>query len=213
VKLINLSNHILSKQFDKLLTFEFDQQTGKLLITVCFYCFIWNNLIFFLLLSLKKFSSILCFFADAICENHPRVIDDSRARKLASDLKKCWYYETCATYGLNVERVFQDGKKLCIFMKLYFEVWILSFIVCQKLCQSRGSRPTTPIQSLSSSHQTQHSIAQFTSPNSNGHTPPSAQSVSNLKAFLANHNIQKVCRSFHPLCWYFYFFLYWRKDA
>lgn len=38
------------------------------------------------------------------------MIDDSRARKLASDLKRCSYYETCATYGLNVERVFQDGK-------------------------------------------------------------------------------------------------------
>lgn len=48
-------------------------------------------------------------FIDAISENNPRVIDDSRARKLASDLKKCSYYETCATYGLNVERVFQDG--------------------------------------------------------------------------------------------------------
>ena len=23
---------------------------------------------------------------------------------------RCAYYETCATYGLNVERVFQDGK-------------------------------------------------------------------------------------------------------
>lgn len=49
-------------------------------------------------------------FSDAISENNPRVIDDSRARKLASDLKRCTYYETCATYGLNVERVFQDGN-------------------------------------------------------------------------------------------------------
>ena len=53
--------------------------------------------------------SILSFL-DAISENQPRVIDDSRARKLASDLKRCSYYETCATYGLNVERVFQDGN-------------------------------------------------------------------------------------------------------
>ncbi|XP_054979393.1 arf-GAP with GTPase, ANK repeat and PH domain-containing protein 1 isoform X2 [Sorex araneus] len=45
---------------------------------------------------------------DAISSNNPRVIDDSRARKLSSDLKRCTYYETCATYGLNVERVFQD---------------------------------------------------------------------------------------------------------
>ncbi|XP_030637012.1 arf-GAP with GTPase, ANK repeat and PH domain-containing protein 1 isoform X3 [Chanos chanos] len=45
---------------------------------------------------------------DAISAANPRVIDDTRARKLSNDLKRCTYYETCATYGLNVERVFQD---------------------------------------------------------------------------------------------------------
>ncbi|XP_061463649.1 arf-GAP with GTPase, ANK repeat and PH domain-containing protein 1 isoform X5 [Rhineura floridana] len=45
---------------------------------------------------------------DAISSNNPRVIDDTRARKLSNDLKRSTYYETCATYGLNVERVFQD---------------------------------------------------------------------------------------------------------
>uniref|UniRef100_A0ABI8A2A9 ArfGAP with GTPase domain, ankyrin repeat and PH domain 3 n=1 Tax=Felis catus TaxID=9685 RepID=A0ABI8A2A9_FELCA len=45
---------------------------------------------------------------DAISAANPRVIDDSRARKLSTDLKRCTYYETCSTYGLNVERVFQD---------------------------------------------------------------------------------------------------------
>ena len=49
-------------------------------------------------------------FPDAISATNPRVIDDSRARKLSNDLKRCTYYETCATYGLNVERVFQDGN-------------------------------------------------------------------------------------------------------
>ena len=53
---------------------------------------------------------ILVGTQDAISESNPRLIDDTRARKLASDLKRCAYYETCATYGLNVERVFQDGK-------------------------------------------------------------------------------------------------------
>lgn len=48
---------------------------------------------------------------DAISSSNPRVIDDARARKLSNDLKRCTYYETCATYGLNVERVFQDGKE------------------------------------------------------------------------------------------------------
>uniref|UniRef100_H3CDB9 ArfGAP with GTPase domain, ankyrin repeat and PH domain 1 n=1 Tax=Tetraodon nigroviridis TaxID=99883 RepID=H3CDB9_TETNG len=45
---------------------------------------------------------------DAITSANPRVIEDSRARKLSNELKRCTYYETCATYGLNVERVFQD---------------------------------------------------------------------------------------------------------
>ncbi|XP_053408120.1 centaurin-gamma-1A-like isoform X25 [Mercenaria mercenaria] len=52
---------------------------------------------------------ILVGTQDAISESNPRVIDDTRARKLANDLKRCSYYETCATYGLNVERVFQDA--------------------------------------------------------------------------------------------------------
>lgn len=50
-------------------------------------------------------------FLDAISAANPRVIDDSRARKLSNDLKRCTYYETCSTYGLNVERVFQDGER------------------------------------------------------------------------------------------------------
>lgn len=48
--------------------------------------------------------------SDAISESSPRVVDDNRARKLSNELRRCSYYETCATYGLNVERVFQDGK-------------------------------------------------------------------------------------------------------
>lgn len=56
------------------------------------------------------FSLLSLWSADAISATNPRVIDDSRARKLSNDLKRCTYYETCATYGLNVERVFQDGN-------------------------------------------------------------------------------------------------------
>lgn len=60
----------------------------------CFFCFL---------------SSVVLL--DAISAANPRVIDDSRARKLSNDLKRCTYYETCSTYGLNVERVFQDGER------------------------------------------------------------------------------------------------------
>lgn len=56
------------------------------------------------------FNLLSPWFPDAISATNPRVIDDSRARKLSNDLKRCTYYETCATYGLNVERVFQDGN-------------------------------------------------------------------------------------------------------
>lgn len=76
---------------------------------------------------------ILVGTQDGISENNPRVIDDGRARKLASDLKRCSYYETCATYGLNVERVFHDA---------------CSKIVAQRLSQQgltpNNSRPGTP---------------------------------------------------------------------
>uniref|UniRef100_A0A915HQ06 Uncharacterized protein n=1 Tax=Romanomermis culicivorax TaxID=13658 RepID=A0A915HQ06_ROMCU len=51
---------------------------------------------------------ILVGTQDAICTAKPRLIDDAKAKKLAHDLKRCSYYETCATYGLNVERVFRD---------------------------------------------------------------------------------------------------------
>jgi Arf-GAP/GTPase/ANK repeat/PH domain-containing protein 1/3 len=51
---------------------------------------------------------------DGINETNPRVVDEARARKLASDLRRCSYYETCATYGLNIERVFQDGKSFSL---------------------------------------------------------------------------------------------------
>ena len=65
------------------------------------------------------FFSFIFLLTDAISENQPRVIDDSRARKLANDLKRCAYYETCATYGLNVERVFQDGRLILLFEFVY----------------------------------------------------------------------------------------------
>lgn len=58
--------------------------------------------------TLHAISLFLC--QDAISATNPRVIDDARARKLSNDLKRSTYYETCSTYGLNVERVFQDGE-------------------------------------------------------------------------------------------------------
>ncbi|XP_076455882.1 centaurin-gamma-1A-like isoform X1 [Babylonia areolata] len=65
----------------------------------------------------KEIPLILVGTQDAISESNPRVIDDTRARKLANDLKRCSYYETCATYGLNVERVFQDACSRIVQMR------------------------------------------------------------------------------------------------
>ncbi|XP_067928616.1 arf-GAP with GTPase, ANK repeat and PH domain-containing protein 1-like [Watersipora subatra] len=54
---------------------------------------------------------ILVGTQDAIdSDSHPRLIDESRAKQLEAELgSRCRYYETCATYGLNVEHVFQDA--------------------------------------------------------------------------------------------------------
>lgn len=97
--------------------------------------------------NIQEIPIILVGTQDAINESNPRIIEDSRARKLANDLKRCAYYETCATYGLNVERVFQDA--------------------CQKICQGRGgsSRPTTP------NHFVQRSYSGYVPSPTNGYVP------------------------------------------
>ncbi|VDK85015.1 unnamed protein product [Litomosoides sigmodontis] len=47
---------------------------------------------------------------DAVTESSPRVISEREGRQMAKNLPKCSaYYETCSTYGLNVDRVFKDG--------------------------------------------------------------------------------------------------------
>ncbi|XP_014002388.1 arf-GAP with GTPase, ANK repeat and PH domain-containing protein 2 [Salmo salar] len=46
---------------------------------------------------------------DKISSTNPRVIEDMRARQLCVDVRHCVFYETCATYGLNVDRVFQEA--------------------------------------------------------------------------------------------------------
>ncbi|XP_033105723.1 arf-GAP with GTPase, ANK repeat and PH domain-containing protein 1-like isoform X3 [Anneissia japonica] len=51
---------------------------------------------------------ILVGTQDAVNETSPRLIDDNRAKKLSHDLKRCPFYETCAMYGLNVDRVFNE---------------------------------------------------------------------------------------------------------
>ncbi|KAI5609140.1 arf-GAP with GTPase, ANK repeat and PH domain-containing protein 2 isoform X1 [Silurus asotus] len=45
---------------------------------------------------------------DKISSTNVRVIEDKRVQQLCADVKRCTYYETCATYGLNVDRVFTE---------------------------------------------------------------------------------------------------------
>ena len=59
---------------------------------------------------LREVPLILVGTQDMISEINPRVIEDSRLRLMVTELKCCSYFETCATYGLNVERVFHDGE-------------------------------------------------------------------------------------------------------
>ncbi|XP_041460406.1 arf-GAP with GTPase, ANK repeat and PH domain-containing protein 1-like isoform X1 [Lytechinus variegatus] len=79
---------------------------------------------------------ILVGTQDALTQNSPRLIDDTKAKKLAADLKRCPYFETCAMYGLNVERVFQDAAQLIVEKKHYHPMVSLS--------NSSSSLPSTP---------------------------------------------------------------------
>uniref|UniRef100_A0A672H1H1 Arf-GAP with GTPase, ANK repeat and PH domain-containing protein 3 n=1 Tax=Salarias fasciatus TaxID=181472 RepID=A0A672H1H1_SALFA len=88
---------------------------------------------------------------DAISAANPRVIDDSRARKLSNDLKRCTYYETCSTYGLNVERVFQDVAQKVVAMRKKQQ---LSIGPCKSLPNS-PSHSSVPAASLPSVHMNQ----------------------------------------------------------
>ncbi|KAI4495562.1 hypothetical protein M0802_008574 [Mischocyttarus mexicanus] len=68
-------------------------------------CHFYNRMCSFR--NMSEIPKILVGVQDSINDSNPRVIKDVRPRKLACDLT-CPYYETCAIYGLNVERVFQD---------------------------------------------------------------------------------------------------------
>ncbi|XP_053564180.1 arf-GAP with GTPase, ANK repeat and PH domain-containing protein 2 isoform X2 [Bombina bombina] len=54
---------------------------------------------------------------DKITSTNKRVIEDVRARALCSEMKRCMYYETCATYGLNVDRVFNEVAQKIVVLK------------------------------------------------------------------------------------------------
>ncbi|XP_069578029.1 arf-GAP with GTPase, ANK repeat and PH domain-containing protein 2 isoform X3 [Brachyistius frenatus] len=54
---------------------------------------------------------------DKISSNNPRVIEDQRARQLCIDVRHSLFYETCATYGFNVDRVFSEAAQKIVAQK------------------------------------------------------------------------------------------------
>ncbi|KAG9269026.1 arf-GAP with GTPase, ANK repeat and PH domain-containing protein 1-like isoform X2 [Astyanax mexicanus] len=54
---------------------------------------------------------------DKISSTNVRVIEDKRVQQLCADMKRCTYYETCATYGLNVDRVFTEVSQKIVTAK------------------------------------------------------------------------------------------------
>uniref|UniRef100_T1PE07 Putative GTPase activating protein for Arf n=1 Tax=Musca domestica TaxID=7370 RepID=T1PE07_MUSDO len=118
----------------------------------------------------QEIPMILVGTQDAISERNPRVIDDSRARKLANDLKRCSYYETCATYGLNVERVFQDACQKILSQRLPLPASVVT------------SRPTTPQGTRLGIASYHHNASSNGSTNANGFSSNSNSSASSMQS-------------------------------
>ncbi|XP_061591124.1 arf-GAP with GTPase, ANK repeat and PH domain-containing protein 2 isoform X2 [Cololabis saira] len=69
---------------------------------------------------------------DKISSTNPRVIEDQRARQLCIDVRHSLFYETCATYGFNVDRVFSEAAQKIVAQKK------------QAALQACKSMPTSP---------------------------------------------------------------------
>uniref|UniRef100_A0A8B9HUD1 ArfGAP with GTPase domain, ankyrin repeat and PH domain 2 n=1 Tax=Astyanax mexicanus TaxID=7994 RepID=A0A8B9HUD1_ASTMX len=78
---------------------------------------------------------------DKITSTNPRVIDDARARQLCSDVHRCTYYETCATYGLNVNRVFTEAAQKTVAMKRQLALYASCRSLPNSPSHSGGSTP------------------------------------------------------------------------
>uniref|UniRef100_G3U2F4 Arf-GAP with GTPase, ANK repeat and PH domain-containing protein 2 n=1 Tax=Loxodonta africana TaxID=9785 RepID=G3U2F4_LOXAF len=82
---------------------------------------------------------------DRISASSPRVVGDARARALCADMKRCSYYETCATYGLNVDRVFQEVAQKVVTLRKQQQL----LAACKSLPSSPShSAASTPIDSF-----------------------------------------------------------------
>ncbi|XP_031204786.1 arf-GAP with GTPase, ANK repeat and PH domain-containing protein 2 isoform X4 [Mastomys coucha] len=101
---------------------------------------------------------------DRISASSPRVVGDARARALCTDMKRCSYYETCATYGLNVDRVFQEVAQKVLTLRKQQQL----LAACKSLPSSPShSAASTPVagQASNGGHTSDYSSSLPSSPN------------------------------------------------
>ncbi|XP_066114939.1 arf-GAP with GTPase, ANK repeat and PH domain-containing protein 2 isoform X2 [Saccopteryx bilineata] len=101
---------------------------------------------------------------DRISASSPRVVGDARARALCADMKRCSYYETCATYGLNVDRVFQEVAQKVVTLRKQQQL----LAACKSLPSSPShSAASTPVagQASNGGHTSDYSSSLPSSPN------------------------------------------------
>ncbi|XP_003790631.1 arf-GAP with GTPase, ANK repeat and PH domain-containing protein 2 isoform X2 [Otolemur garnettii] len=101
---------------------------------------------------------------DRISASSPRVVGDARARALCSEMKRCSYYETCATYGLNVDRVFQEVAQKVVTLRKQQQL----LAACKSLPSSPShSAASTPVagQASNGGHTSDYSSSLPSSPN------------------------------------------------
>lgn len=86
-------------------------------------CFVYRYVLLSnMMLCANSLSAFLS--ADKISSTNARVIEDKRVQQLCIDVRRCTYFETCATYGLNVDRVFSESEldlKIGVKIAGYFE--------------------------------------------------------------------------------------------
>ncbi|XP_051026206.1 arf-GAP with GTPase, ANK repeat and PH domain-containing protein 2 isoform X3 [Acomys russatus] len=113
---------------------------------------------------------------DRISASSPRVVGDARARALCTDMKRCSYYETCATYGLNVDRVFQEVAQKVVTLRKQQQL----LAACKSLPSSPShSAASTPVagQASNGGHTSDYASSLPSSPNV-GHRELRAEAAS-----------------------------------
>ncbi|XP_068777489.1 arf-GAP with GTPase, ANK repeat and PH domain-containing protein 2 isoform X2 [Struthio camelus] len=102
---------------------------------------------------------------DKITSSNPRVIEDARAQALCGDMKRCLYYETCATYGLNVDRVFTEVAQKVVALRKQQQLLASCKSLPSSPSHSAGSTPGGGIQASNGGHTSDYSSSLPSTPN------------------------------------------------